>query len=588
MKKQDLFRLFVLCLLVCVCTVSCRKGDGDGLKTLHIPYSAKIAGMDPIFSNDKYSGNAISLVYEGLLQYHYLKRPFELEPNLAAEIPKAKDNGRTYVFKLKKGVLFHDNKCFEGGKGREMVAEDVVYSFKRTAARPDSKGWWVIKDKIVGLDQFREAVAQRKATIDTAVEGVKAIDSHTVQFKLSQPFPQFLYAFAMPFFYVVPREAVEHYGDEFINHPVGTGPFTMGKYTRTNRVEATKNPTFRKKFYPTQGSKGDKEKGLLADAGKALPLVDKVVIHINVEPQPRWLSFQAGKLDMMSIPKDNFEKALTPSRDLAPEMIAKGIQLDITPALDLTYTAFQHSKELFGNVDLRRAMSLAYDPHLANKHFYSSASLPAQSIVPPGIDGFIDGFKGPWIGPNIEKAKKMLDKAGYPGGKGLPPITFDITANSVSRQIGEFFKRRMKLIGIDIRVVTNPWPELMKKISTRQTMLHSLAWGADYPDAENFLQLLYGPNQTPGANGSNYSNKNFDEIFKKARLLPPSPERTRLYEKMYKMAADQVPLIYGVHRQSFTLVHGWLKNFKYIEFDHGVEQYYNINSEEKKTLLKKF
>ena len=553
-----------------------------------MPLIAKIKGMDPIYASDRYSGKAVGLVYEGLLSYHYLKRPFVLQPNLALSMPEVKDDGLTYVFKLRPGVLFHDDKCFKDGKGREVVAEDVVYSFKRTAAEPDALGWWVIDGKIRGLNNYREQMASGKAPFDAPVEGVRAVDRYTVEFKLIRPFPQFLYALAMPFFYVVPREAVEHYGKEFINHPVGTGPFTLERFDHTNRVTFHKNPSFREKYYPKEGMPEDEQAGLLVHAGQRLPLVDRITFHVNVESQPRWLSFQAGKLDLLEIPKDNFDTAVTPSKDLTPEMKKKGIKLDITPALDITYTAFQHSNKLFQNSDLRRAMSLAYDPQMADTLFYSSTSLVAQSIVPPGIAGFVEGMMGPWRGLNVEKAKELLVKAGFPGGKGLPKITLDITASTVGRQMGDFFSKCMAAIGIDIEVISNPWPELQKKIQTRQTMLHALAWSADYPDAENFLQLLYGPNQTPGANGSNYNNKQFDQLYERARLLQDSPERTRLYEQMYRMAADEVPLIYGSHRQKYTLTQGWLTSFKYMEFDHGVEQYYGIDLKKKQELLKQF
>ena len=469
-----------------------------------------------------------------------------------------------------------------------MVAEDVVYSFKRTAADPKALGWWVVDGKIVGLNEFREKVANNKAAFESPIEGIKALDRYTVQFKLTRPFPQFLYALAMPFFFVVPREAVEFYGSEFINNPVGTGPFISGPFRRTNKIVLRKNPGFRKKLYPSEGMPKDRQNGLLEDAGKPLPLVDKLVININVESQPRWLSFQAGKLDLLQIPKDNFDTAVTPSKDLAPEMKQKGMRLDITPSLDITYTAFQHTNKLYSNLKLRRAMSLAFDPNMADKLFYSSTSLVAQSIVPPGIAGFIKDFKSPWVGPDVERAKKVLSEAGYPGGKGLPEMTLDLSGSTVSRQMGEFFKKRMELIGIKIKVTTNPFPELLKKIRTRQTMLHSLAWGADYPDAENFLQLLYGPNKTPGANGSNYDNKKFNQLFERARLLQDSPERTKIYEEMYRMAADQVPLIYGVHRQQYTLLQGWLQNFKRIEFEHGVEQFFSVDMAKKRELLKNF
>ncbi|MCY4643838.1 MAG: ABC transporter substrate-binding protein [Bacteriovoracales bacterium] len=568
--------------------VSCAKKDKAGEKVLHLPVSAKIKGMDPIYTNDRYSVNAVGRVYEGLLSYHYLKRPFVLEPNLALAMPQVQDGGKTYTFKLRPGVLFHDDKCFPGGKGREMVAQDVVYSFKRTIANPKALGWWVIDGKIAGGNDFREKVAKGKATMESPIEGLKALDRYTVQFKLTEPFPQFLYAFAMTFFFVVPHEAVKHYGEEFINHPVGTGPFTLKEFKRTNRIVLHKNPTFRKKLYPSEGTPEDRKEGLLADAGKQLPLVDKLVIHINVESQPRWLSFQAGKLDLLEIPKDNFDTVVTPSRNLSPKMKKKGIKLHITPALDVTYTAFQHKNKLFSNLKLRRAMSLANDPHISNNLFYSSTALVAQSIIPPGIAGFISGFKNQWVGPDVKRAKKLLAEAGYPGGKGLPVITFDTSASTVSRQIGEFFKKRMDLIGIKVQVITNPWPELQKKIQTAQTMIHSLAWGADYPDAHNFLQLLYGPNKAPGSNGSNYNDPEFNQLFESIRTLHDSPERTKLYEKMYKIAADRLPWIYGVHRQSFIMTQGWLKNFKKMEFEQGTEQYLSIDLEKKKQLQAHF
>ena len=589
-KKQVLaFVTVIITTVMSFLATGCQKQGGEDEKVLNLSVNARVKGIDPIYANDLYSGMAVGRVYEGLLSYHYLKRPFVLEPNLAAAMPEVKDDGLTYVFKLRKGVLFHDNACFKGGKGREMVAEDVVFSFKRTAAESNALGWWVVDGKIAGLNEYREQVTTGKARFDAPIEGLQALDRYTVQFKLTRPFPQFLYALAMPFFFVVPREAVEHYGSELINNPVGTGPFISKEFKRTNRVVLDRNPTFRKKFYPSEGEPEDEKNGLLAPKGRQLPLVDKLIINTHVESQPRWLSFQAGKLDLLAIPKDNFDTAVTPSRELAPEMEKKGMRLDITPSLDVTYTAFQHTNSLFrDNVKLRRAMSLAYDTRLADNLFYSSTSMLAQSIVPRGIAGHIENFKNQWMGPNIELAKKLLVEAGFPGGKGLPEITVDLSASTVSRQMGEFFKKCMELIGINIRVVTNPWPELQKKIQTRQTMLHSLAWSADYPDAENFLQLLYGPNQTPGANGSNYSNKEFNKLFERARLLQDSPERTKLYEQMYHIAADQVPLIYGVHRQDFTLVQGWLTNFKHMEFNHGVEQYYDVDVEKKKALLKKF
>lgn len=568
---------------------SCTKKDDDKLKVLNLVVAAKVKGMDPIYSNDRYSSNEVARVYEGLLEYHYLKRPFQLIPNLAESMPKVSENGLVYTFKIKKGVLFHDNKCFKDGKGRELVAEDFVYTIKRLAdPKLKSLGWWLLDGKIKGLNEWRKKFAELpKVDYSEEVAGVKALDRYTLRFELAKPFPQFLYALAMTFTFATPKEAVEFYGKEFLNHPVGTGPFMLDKFTQSNKIVYHKNPKFRDKFYPTEASEEFKKKGFLADAGKKLPLVDKVIVHIITEDQPRWLNFQKGKVDYLSIPKDNFDTAITPSKGLSDDLKKKDVGLQIVPLMDITYVAFNHDLDLFkNNRNLRCALSLAFDVYSTNKLFYSSNALPAQSVVPPGIAGYEKDFKNSFRGPDIKQAKELLAKAGYPGGKGLPQIVYDSSSSSVSRQMGEHFKKSMAKIGVKIKVQTNPWPQLQKKIQTRSIQMWGIAWGADYPDAENFLQLLYGPNRSPGANGSGYDNPEFNKLFEKSAIMQDGPERTALYQKLNRMAANECPWIFGVHRQSYVLTHSWFRNFIYSNFEYGRVQYLNIDLKKKKEMLK--
>lgn len=569
--------------------VSCTKKNTDTGKTINIAVSAQIKGMDPIYANDRYSSNEVGRIYEGLLEYHYLKRPYTLVPNLAEAMPKVSEDGLTYTFKIKQGVMFHDDAAFPNAKGRELEAEDFVYSIKRLAdPKLQGLGWWLLDGKIKGLNEWRTKHSDLpKVDYAEVVEGIKALDKYTIQFNLTKPFPQFLYSLAMPFTFAVAKEVVAKYGKEFLNHPVGTGPFLLPEFTQTKKIVYMKNPNFRKKLYPSEASEEFKTNGFLADAGKELPLVDKVVVNVIIESQPRWLNFLKGKVDFIAIPKDNFDSAVTPERDLSDDYKSKGIQLLINPSLDVTYTAFNHDLELFHNVNLRRAISIAYDVVKSNELFYNNTALPAQSVVPPGIAGNIKGYASPYRGPNIEEAKKLLVKAGYPEGKGLPVITYDCPSNTVSRQIGEYFKKQMAQIGVNVKVLTNPWPELQKKITKRQVMLYGIAWGADYPDAENFLQLLYGPNKSPGANGSGYDNPEFNKLYKTASVMQDSPERTALYEKMNRIAADQAPWIYGVHRQNFTLRHTFLKNYMTTDFETGQAQYLNIDTAAKAKILEK-
>lgn len=593
MKKITIFQTLITALLL-VGISSCTKKVDSTERTLNLAISAKVKGMDPIYANDRYSGNEVARVYEGLLEYHYLKRPYTLKPNLAEAMPVVSEDGLTYTFKIKKGVLFHDNEAFPEGKGRELVAADFVYSIKRLAdPKLQGLGFWLLDGKIKGLNEWKKKYSELPTTdYNEEIEGLKALDKYTLQFKLKKSFPQFLYSLAMPFTFAVAKEVVEKYGKEFLNHPVGTGAFTLNRFQQSNKITYLKNKNFRKKTYPCVGAEEFKKAGHLSDCGKQLPLVEKVIVNIIIESQPRWLNFQKGKIDFMAVPKDNFDSAIPDAKNLDPRYIEKGIRLSISPLLDVTYTAFNHDKKLFNNVKLRQALSLAFNVDESNKLFYNSTALPAQSVVPPGIAGHINNFKNPYRGhgsdKNIEDAKKLLAEAGYPNGEGLPEITYDCPSSTTARQTGEHFKKQMAKIGVRIKVLTNPWPELQKKIVNRNVDLYGIAWGADYPDAENFFQLLYGPNKSPGANGSGYNNPIFNKLFASAAIMQDSPERTALYEKMYRIAAEEMPWIYGVHRQSFTMVSGWLKNLTPTDFEAGRAAYLDIDLEKKKTLMEKF
>ena len=575
-------------IILMVVGVSCTKKESFDEKVLNVVVAAKVKGLDPVNAGDTYSSTEIARVYEGLLEYHYLKRPYELQPNLAESMPEVSEDGLTYTFKIKKGVMFHDNECFPNGKGRELKAQDFVYSIMRMAdAKNISTGWWLLDDRIVGLNEWRDKYKGKSVDYDQKVEGLQALDDYTLQFKLKTPYPQFLYSLAMVYTYAVPREAVEKYGDEFLNNPVGTGAFMTGKYTQSNTIEYVKNPNYRDVFYPSEGSEADKKAGLLKDAGKKLPLVYKIKVVIQTEESTRWLSFENGNLDFSGIPKDNFANVVTPSAGLTEEYAKKGISIEVTPDLDITYMAFNHDDPLFkGNDKLKQAMSLGYNHDEANKLFYNGTAVLAQGIIPPGIGGYNENYKNPYKKYDVEAAKKKLAEAGYPGGKGLPTIKYETTSTTVSRQMSEFFAKNMKEIGINIEVVTNTWPQLTQKVKKRQAQMFGMAWLGDYPDAENFLQLLWGKNAAPGPNGSNFNDAEFNQKFAKAKNMQPGPERAKIYAELNQYASEKVPLILGVHRTTFVTKHSWFKNYKFSTFNHGHAKYYDIDLEKKEKMIK--
>ncbi len=570
--------------------MSCSKEKNFDERELNLILLEKINGFDPIQVSDRYAGNEVGKVYEGLYEFHPFKRPYELIPNLAESLPVVSADGLTYTIKLKAGTLFHDSPAFPGGIGRALNADDVIYSLKRNAdPKLQSKGWWLHDDKIVGLNEWRTKYTSADAVVyDEVVEGLKKIDDLTLQITVKRPFPQLVYTLAMPQLFIAAKEAVDHFGKDFVNHPVGTGAFILPVFEQTNTIVYHKNPKFREKLFPSEGAEGDAQRGLLADAGKRIPLVDKIVVHIQPESQTQWLSFQKGKGDLLEL-KGQYERVQNEKGELHAELKGKGIRLTIDPMLDVTFYAFNHEHPLFkGNKKLRQAISLAYDRAEANRIFYTSSAMEAQSVIPPGLGGYRKEFKNPYTKYDLEQAKKLLAEAGYPGGKGLPEITIETRSETIARQGIEFFAKCMEKIGVKVKAGVNTWPELVKKVHNKQAMMYAMAWGADYPDAENFLGLMYCPNQAPGSNGANYCNPEFDAQFKAATIMQDSPERSSLYEKMNETVALDVPWVFQWHRSEYYVAQAWLKNFKQMEFNHTQFQYLGVDLEVKKELSKKF
>lgn len=583
-------KIWVLLFGAALLIVGCSKQNNFDEREINLISPEKIAGFDPINASDKYSGNEAGKVYEGLYEFHPLKRPYELIPNLAESMPTVAADGLTYTFKMRKGVLFHDSPAFKDGIGRELKADDFIYSVKRLAdPKLNAKGWWLLDGRISGLNDWRTKYSSLDVTnYDEEIEGLKKIDDYTIQIKLVQPYPQFLYALAMPYTFVVAKEAVNHFGKEFLNYPVGTGAFILPKFDQSSMITYVRNPKFRDKFYPSEGEEGDDKLGLLADAGKKIPLVDKINVHIIVESQPKWLSFMKAKDDLIEVKDVNIQQAITPERELKSEHKEKGIRLIMKPMLDVTYYAFNNEDVTFKNRKVRQAMNLAFDRVGYNKLFHENTAFEAHGPVPPSLGGNRKEFKNPYIKYDLELAKKLLVEAGFPGGKGLPTITIQTRSDTISRQGIEFMEKCMEKIGINVDVGMNTWPELVNKVSKKQHQMYTMAWGADYPDAENFLGLLYCPNQSPGSNGANYCNPEFDAIYKQATIMQDSPERTALYEKLNEMVALDVPWILGFHRTDIYMAQAWLKNFKFMEFNHSQFQYFNVDLEVKKQLSKKF
>lgn len=555
----------------------CTKEREEGIKVFHHFSPSKIATFDPIQISDVYSHDQAGKVYEALYEYHPFKRPYELMPNLALAMPKVSGDGLQYEIKIQSGIRFQDDPAFPSGKGRELKIDDLLYSIKRLADPKNlAKGFWILDGKIKGLNEWREKHKKTEKTdYNEVIEGMRKIDDYTVLFTLTKPFPQFIYALAMGQTFVVAKEAVDHYGEEFMNHPVGTGPFVLEK-NEPHRLTFLKNPNFREKYFPSENPEEDK---------KRIPFLDKITVDIIVETQPRWMNFQKANLDFIFVPSDSFQEVVGTDGELKPELKKMGVQMSVDPLMDVTYSAFNMENKLFQNKKLREAISLAYDREEENKLFYNGTGILAQSVIPPSMKGYEEDFKNPLVKYNLEMAKKLLAEAGYPGGKGLPEISLEVTNATTARQQAEHFALNLKRIGVKIKPVINTWPELSNKAHKSQFMLLSMAWLADYPDAENFLALLYCPNKSPGSNAASYCNPEYDKLYEKAVIMQDSPERTKLYEELNHFVAREIPWIFSLHRTRHHLVHAWVKNFMFTEFSSSQFQYLDIDLKKKKEIL---
>ncbi|MBN1676856.1 MAG: ABC transporter substrate-binding protein [Kiritimatiellae bacterium] len=553
--------------------------------------TARIRGFDPVKAGDVASANAIGKIYEGLLEYAYLARPYRVKPLLAEALPQISEDGLTYTFTLRSGLYFQDDPCFTGtkGKGRELVAEDFVYSIKRVAdMKTESTGWWVFNDRIVGLDEFRkESGGDGPTDYDAPVDGLRAPDRRTLRIRLKRPYPQLLWILTMHYAFAVPREAVEHYGHEFLNHPVGTGPYRLARWRRNYRVEFERSPkwaqTGRVELYPSEGEPGDAEAGLLDDAGKPVPFIDRVVQFVVSDSSTEWLKFVTGGLESSGISRDNWDAVVTENRGLTDSLRRMKIRLFSAPTLDIFYIGFNMDDPVVGpNKKLRQALTCAFDSGRWVR-FLNNRVIRAVGPIPPGVAGYED--KASPYPFNLEQARRLLAEAGYPNGieaKSGKRLQLTVELGSGQepevRQSMDLLADFLARIGVTLNPSYNNWPTFLSKVERRQCQLYRLGWIADYPDAENFLQLFYGPNESPGTNHSNYKDPEFDSLYEQVRVMPDSPERTALYRRMADILIEDCPWIYMYHRMAYGLHHHWIRNYKPHDFPYGMTRFHRIDT----------
>jgi oligopeptide transport system substrate-binding protein len=628
-----------------------------GASVLYSAFTERPKHLDPVQSYTEDEARFTQQVYEPPLQYHYLKRPYELVPLTALEVPKPVEveGGRftVYTIRIRPGIRYQPHPAFVAENHalarsrvdalrspyqlplgtRELSADDYLYQIKRLASpRLHSPIFGLMAEYIVGLPELAERLkkfdTRKQEWLDLRkhrLEGVEKVDEHTFRVRLKGRYPQFAYWLAMPFFAPVPWEAEKFFQQPGMAEknftldwwPVGTGAYMLTENDPNSRMQLVRNPNFRGEPYPAEGEAGDAKEGLLADAGKAMPFVDRVVFTREKESIPYWNKFLQGYYDSSAIPSDTFDQAVRVSVGgevgLTPEMEAKGIQLRTSVDMTILYLGVNWLDATVGGSSeaarkLRQALGIAVDWEEFISIFLNGRGLVAQDPLAPGIFGQREGREG--INPvthewrdgaprrrSIEAARKLLAEAGYPDGRnaktGEPLVLY---LDTVGRGPGDkprfdWWRRQFAKLSIQLEIRDTDWNRFQEKIRKGSQQLYILGWNADYPDPENFLFLLHGAQsrvRSQGENASNYANAEYDALFERMKNMPNSAERQKIIDRMVDIVRRDAPWIGGFHPVTYSLAHAWMGNGKPNNMARNNLKYVRVDLERRATLRREW
>ena len=546
-------------------------------RTLRVVLQTAETSFDPQYANDASSDSVIDNIFEAMLDYDYLARPVRLVPRTLEAMPVSEDGGKTYLCRIRKGIFFTPDPAFKG-KPRELTAQDHAYALKRLLDPAVRSPWaWLVEGKLVGGDLLQANAAKTgKLDYDAPFPGLEVIDRYTLKIRLNAADLRFPYALAVPSTAAIAREVVEAYGIDIGAHPVGTGPYLLGAYKRTARIELVANPGFRTVTYAPTGPIPAASQAVAEDLrGKRLPRTPRIDISIVEEAQGRWLAFLNREIDLLDLlPADFINQALTNGR-IRPELAAKGISHHILVRPNLYFAEFNMEDPLLGGytpekIALRRAIGMGYNVAELIRVFYFGRALPAQGPIPPDVAGYDPGLRTHAQVYDPGAARALLDKFGYrdrdgdgyretPDGKPLAIERWSVPTSS-QRVVDEQWKKNMDAIGLKLEIRNDRLQELRKMSRQGKIAMRTDGWNADYPDAENFMQLLYGPN-TGQTNDSRFNLPEFNRLFEQASRLPDSPERTKLFDRMTELVVAYAPWRLTVSIVEDSFAHPWVRDF---------------------------
>ena len=664
-KPQQRARLSGLVLLCGVLLGGCDSAQWNnpypasqqGENILYSSFSSRPKHLDPVraYSANEYS--FIGQIYEPPLQYHYLKRPFQLVPLTAAQMPELTyldaAGGQlpadapvdtvaysVYEIQIRPGIRYQPHPAFardpQGALhyqqlgeeelanvrgladfthtgSRELVAADYVYQIKRLAhPRLHSPIQGLMSEYIVGLEAYATTLAEAYAKqieqdpsqrwLDLRkfdLQGVEVVDDYTYRITINGKYPQLRYWLAMPFFAPMPWEAERFYAQPGMQernisldwYPVGTGAYMLTANNPNRQMILERNPYFHPQYYPAEGDPGDAERGLLDDAGKPLPFIDRVIYSLEKEGIPYWNKFLQGYYDVSGVTSDSFDQAIQFGSQgeavLTPLMQNKGIELETAVRMSTFYMGFNMLDPVVGGDSerarlLRRAISIAVDYEDFISIFANGRGIAAQGAIPPGMFGHVEGQAAinPYVyewrdgraqRKPISEAKSLLGQAGYPNGRdaetGRPLlIHLDIPGGGPEdKAIFDWLRKQFRKIDLELVIRNTDYNRFQEKMRDGNAQLFQWGWNADYPDPENFLFLLYGPNgkvKHGGENAANYDNPEFNRMFNMMKSMDDTQQRFDIIQQMNDIARHDAPWLWGFHPKEYILHHGWYSNVK--------------------------
>jgi len=560
----------------------------DANKVLHLAFP-DISGLDPQQVGDLYSVRIAQQIFEGLYEYSYLAEPVRVIPNTAAALPEIDDDGRRWTIRLRKGIWFTDDPAF-GGRPRELVADDYVYSIKRWLD-PNLKagGDVALSDLIAGARPLVDAARKPggRFDYDAPIAGLRAVDRHTLEIRLAIVDYTLLERLASWRALAVAREVIEARGADPSVAPVGTGPYRLKEWKRGSRIVLEANPAYRPLAFPKDIDPAYAELATGME-GVKLPAVGRIELDIIEEELPELLKFDQGELDYALLGGAASQRLLRGGK-LKPDYAARGIRHVRYPVPALLYTYFNMDDPVVGGytpdrIALRRAIGLGFDVPELIRVVQGGDAMPANQLLPPGLDGH-DPRAPRRASYDPAAARALLDRFGYrdrdsdgyrerPDGTPLMLVQNSMP-DTLSRQNDELWLKNMKALGLRLQIRTAPFSELLKQSNAGQLQMFDLGYRAPTPSGFAILSTLWGKSPAD-TNHSRFRNAEYDAAYEAFLRTPPGPERNLLVRRMSEIVAAYAPILIRTYPIGNAFVQPWLKGYypasfgftwKYVDID---------------------